>query len=182
MYNNFLSQPSTMIFAMELKIITIEDEIDKSSSVLKNKAKKVSFPLSTEDKQIISSMQKILFKAEGVGLAAPQVNIGLSIAVVYIPESASLLREDVRAYSMHTMINPEYMPINEDEIVSDFEGCYSVKSVYGKVPRYKSINLKYQNEDGVVIEQIVERDFDYRSFNSRVCARYFCSNVASKTC
>ena len=144
-----------MIFAMELKIITIEDEIDKSSSVLKNKAKKVSFPLSTEDKQIISSMQKILFKAEGVGLAAPQVNIGLSIAVVYIPESASLLREDVRAYSMHTMINPEYTPINEDEIVSDFEGCYSVKSVYGKVPRYKSINLKYQNEDGLVIEQIV---------------------------
>ena len=56
MYNNFLSQPSTMIFAMELKIITIEDEIDKSSSVLKNKAKKVSFPLSTEDKQIISSI------------------------------------------------------------------------------------------------------------------------------
>ena len=144
-----------MIFAMELKIITIEDEIDKSSSVLKNKAKKVSFPLSAEDKQIISSMQAILFKAEGVGLAAPQVNIGLSIAVVYIPESASLLREGAISYSMHTIINPEYTPVNEEEIVSDFEGCYSVNSVYGKVPRYKSIKLKYQNEDGLLIEQIV---------------------------
>ena len=62
-----------MIFAMELKIITIEDEIDKSSSVLKNKAKKVSFPLSTEDKQIISSMQKILFNSvsENLGSLLP---------------------------------------------------------------------------------------------------------------
>ncbi len=144
-----------MIFAMELKIITIEDAIDKSSSVLKNKAKNVNFPLSAEDKQIISSMQAILFKAEGVGLAAPQVNIGLSIAVVYIPESASLLREDARVYAMHTIINPEYTPVNEDEIVSGFEGCYSVKSVYAKIPRYKSINLKYQNENGLVIKQIV---------------------------
>lgn len=139
---------------MELKIITIEDEIDKSSSVLKNMAKKVSFPLSSEDKQIISSMQELLFKAEGVGLAAPQVNIGLSIAIVYIPESASLLREEAKPCLMHTIINPEYMPIDENDVVSDFEGCYSVKSVYGKVPRYKSISLKYQNEDGLVIEQI----------------------------
>ena len=55
---------------------------------------------------------------------------------------------------MHTIINPEYTPVNENDIVSDFEGCYSVKRVYGKVPRYKSINLKYQNEDGMLIEKI----------------------------
>jgi peptide deformylase len=139
---------------MELKIITIEDEADPQRSVLKNKATKLNFPLSAKDKQIIASMQTILFKAEGVGLAAPQVNIGLAIAVVYIPESASLLREDVRTYPMHTIINPEYTPVDENDIASDFEGCYSVKSVYGKVPRYNSINLKYQDEDGLVIEQI----------------------------
>ncbi len=143
-----------LIFAMELKIITIEGEIDQSSSVLKNKARNVNFPLSVKDKKIIASMQTMLFKADGVGLAAPQVNIGRSIAVVYIPESASLLREDVRTYSMHTIINPEYTPVNENDIFSDFEGCYSVKSIYGKVQRYKSINLKYQNENGLVIEQV----------------------------
>ena len=140
--------------SMELKIITIEDDVDSVSSVLKNKARQVNFPLSAEDKQIIASMQALLFKAEGVGLAAPQVSIGLSIAIIYIPESASLLREDAGIYPMHTIINPEYTPVNENDIVSDFEGCYSVKRVYGKVPRYKSINLKYQNEDGMLIEKI----------------------------
>ena len=140
--------------SMELKIITIEDDVDSVSSVLKNKARQVNFPLSAEDKQIIASMQALLFKVEGVGLAAPQVSIGLRIAIVYIPESASLLRKDAGIYSMHTIINPEYTPVNENDIVSDFEGCYSVKRVYGKVPRYKSINLKYQNEDGMLIEKI----------------------------
>ena len=139
---------------MELKIITIEDDIDNVSSVLKNKARQVNFPLSAEDKQIIACMQAILFKADGVGLAAPQVGIGYSIAVVYIPESASLLRENAGIYSMHTLINPEYTPVDEHDIVSDFEGCYSVKRVYGKVRRYKSINLKYQNEDGALIEKV----------------------------
>ena len=118
---------------MELKIITIEDDVDSVSSVLKNKARQVNFPLSAEDKQIIACMQAILFKADGVGLAAPQVGIGYSIAVVYIPESASLLRENAAIYSMHTLINPEYTPVDEHDIVSDFEGCYSVKRVYGKV-------------------------------------------------
>jgi peptide deformylase len=54
---------------MELKIITIEDDIDNVSSVLKNKARQVNFPLSAEDKQIIACMQAILFKADGVGYA-----------------------------------------------------------------------------------------------------------------
>ena len=140
---------------MELSIITIEDEKDKQGSVLKNEATKVNFPLSIEDRNIISQMKEMLYKAEGVGLAATQVGISKKIALIYIPESAALLREDVRIYPMHAIINPEYDPIAKDSKYSDFEGCYSVKSVYGKVPRYKTIEVSYQNEDGVFIQRTV---------------------------
>jgi peptide deformylase len=140
---------------MELKIITIEDEINPQNSVLKMKSKNISFPLSESDKKIIAAMQAVLFKLGGVGLAANQVNIRKNIVVIYIPESASLLRDDVRVYPMHTILNPEYTPVNENKKVSDFEGCYSVKSLCGEVPRYEAINLKYQDEDGQVIEKVV---------------------------
>ena len=36
----------------------------------------------------------------------------------------------------------------EGEIVEDFEGCLSVKSIYGKVPRYSKIRVKAMNLDG----------------------------------
>ncbi len=140
---------------MTLEIIAIEEQENRDSSALKNIAKEVEFPLNSEDKKIIKKMKDIIFAAEGVGLAAPQVDIRKKIAIIYIPESASLLREDVRSYPIHTIINPKYSPIPEDGFAADFEGCYSVKSVYGKVKRYKSINLKYQDEEGKKIEKKV---------------------------
>lgn len=140
---------------MKLSIITIENEKDKANSVLKNEANIVTFPLSTLDQDTIQTMQEMLYKLNGVGLAATQVNINKKIALIYIPESASLLREDVRTYPMHTIINPEYIGIEEGYKVSDFEGCYSVKSVYGKVPRYQTIKVKYQNITGETIEETV---------------------------
>ena len=140
---------------MELKIITIEEQESGELSALKNEAEKVAFPLSEEDKEIIQKMKDITFAAEGVGLAAPQVDIRKKIVIIYIPESAALLREDVRLYPLHTVINAEYLPIEEDGFASDFEGCYSIKNVYGKVKRYKSIHIKYQDEEGEVIEKKV---------------------------
>jgi peptide deformylase len=138
---------------MKLNIITIEEQKNKANSALKNKAEKVIFPLSEEDSEIIEKMKAITYAAEGVGLAAPQVNIRKQIAIIYIPESAALLRDYSCAHPIHTIINPEYSPVEKDGFALDFEGCYSVTTVYGKVKRYKSINLKYQNEEGKLIKQ-----------------------------
>lgn len=139
-----------------LAIIPIEQQPKDIVSVLKIRANEVVFPLSNDDKEIIEQMKVMLFDLQGVGLAAPQVGIGKRIILVYIPETAALLREDVRTYPMHVLINPEYQAIDEQDKKSDFEGCYSVKSVYGKVPRYNKISLTYQDEAGKKIEKIVE--------------------------
>lgn len=45
------------------------------------------------------------------------------------------------------LINPEIVK-TEGELVSDYEGCLSVKDVYGKVPRYSKIRVKALDADG----------------------------------
>lgn len=47
---------------MGKKIIAIEDFIDKEKSVLKSKTKRLKFPLSDEDKNIITLMKEMLYQ------------------------------------------------------------------------------------------------------------------------
>jgi peptide deformylase len=138
---------------MALNIVTLEQP--EFSQVLKSTAKQVSFPLSKEDKDLISAMKVKLEQLGGVGLAAPQVNASKQIIAIYIPEEAKLLRDNVETtYLTHFLINPTYEPIEETEIHHDFEACYSVSSKAGKVPRYNAIKIAYYNELGQYFEQI----------------------------
>jgi peptide deformylase len=45
------------------------------------------------------------------------------------------------------LINPEIVKF-EGALVADYEGCLSVKDVYGKVPRYSKIRVKAIDSDG----------------------------------
>lgn len=137
---------------MSLEIVTIEKP--EYSQVLKSRAQKVLFPLSQEDKELIEAMKSKLHDLGGVGLAAPQVNVAKQIIAVYIPEEAGLLRDNVTIYPMHIMINPAYEPVDRAEILTDYEGCYSVSSKAGKVRRYSQINLSYYDESGQFHQQI----------------------------
>ena len=141
---------------MGLNIVTVEEP--KYKKILKTPAAFVSFPLSTEDCSLIKAMKDKLYSLEGVGLAAPQVNVGKQIIVIYIPENAALLREQVTPYPMHVMINPSYKAVAHSAIHDDFEGCYSVTDKAGKVPRYQEIILNYFDEQGTEHQQ-VEKGF-----------------------
>jgi len=138
--------------AMDINIVTIEQP--EHHRVLKTAAKKITFPLSKEEIELIKAMKKKLYELEGVGLAAPQVNKGKRIIAVYIPEKAAILRDNITTYPVHIMINPSYKPINENALVYDFEGCYSVSSKMGKVPRYEQIQVTYYDEKGIFHQQI----------------------------
>ncbi|CZG66219.1 Peptide deformylase [Legionella pneumophila] len=137
---------------MALEIITIEKK--ENYHMLKTRAENIQFPLNREDQDLIEAMKKKLYALGGVGLAAPQVNSAKQIIAVYIPEEAQLLRDNAKIYPMHILINPNYEPLPQARIISDFEGCYSVSSKAGKVPRYDEIQLKYYDEEGNVHQQI----------------------------
>lgn len=138
--------------SMALEIVTIEQP--KYCEVLKNPANEVIFPLSQEEIQLIADMKVKLKNLGGVGLAAPQVNFSKKIIAVYIPEEARLLRDNVeRIYPMHVLINPSYKPLKGALVEYDFEGCYSVSTKAGKVPRFSQINITYYNEVGHYVER-----------------------------
>jgi peptide deformylase len=139
--------------SVAMDIVTIEQP--EYGQVLKSQAQNVQFPLSQEDKDLIAAMKAKLDGLGGVGLAAPQVNFPRRIIAIYIPEEATLLRDNVKKlYPMHIMINPTYEPASGSAMHHDFEGCYSVSSTSGKVPRYEQIKLSYYDESGQYHQQI----------------------------
>lgn len=55
--------------------------------------------------------------------------------------------EDKTARDFTALINPEVIKL-EGDIVEDFEGCLSVKHIYGKVPRRNKVRVKALDLDG----------------------------------
>lgn len=87
-------------------------------------------------------------KKLGVGLAAPQVGETLAIAVINIQKTA--LRPNVKPFKL-TIINP-VITKTFGYRVQQWEGCISSGAgkagLLAKVPRYKKLELKYQDETG----------------------------------
>ena len=94
-------------------------------------------PINTFDRKLrllLNNMADTMYKADGVGLAAPQ--IGLSIAVVVIDVGEGIIE----------MINPKI--IEREGTIEDTEGCLSVPGVYGTVERSARVVAEYQNRYG----------------------------------
>lgn len=139
--------------ARALNLVTIEQP--GSEKMLRKKADPVHFPLSKEDKDLIAAMKEKLLAIGGVGLAAPQVNYSRQIIVIYIAENAAALRDDAEPQPLHVLINARYTPLTKKHKINDFEGCFSVKNKAGKVPRYETIRLVYEDENGQRHDKVV---------------------------
>ena len=77
----------------------------------------------------------------GVALAAIQIDIPLRIVII---------RNDFNNKADRTFqvfINPAIVKV-EGEPVTDFEGCLSIKNVYGRVPRYPRVKIKALDRTG----------------------------------
>src|SRR5436305_11901698 len=84
--------------------------------------------------ELIDDMIETMRAASGVGLAAPQVGVGLQ---VFVYEAA--LREDRDAgIPLHAVINPMLTP-QSGEMVYDWEGCLSIPDLRGLVPRHPAV-------------------------------------------
>ena len=66
--------------------------------------------------------------------------------------------EDKDDKTFIALINPEIVKY-EGKITYDYEGCLSVKKVYGKVPRYSKVRVKATNEQGETIRVKAEGFF-----------------------
>jgi len=86
--------------------------------------------------------------------------VGVALAAVQVDELYRIvvIREDFndkKNKKFEALINPEIVKY-EGEIEEDFEGCLSVKDVYGKVPRHTKVRVKALNLKGKEIRMKAE--------------------------
>ena len=98
----------------------------------------VSKITSAEIQRLIHDMEETMHEYDGVGLAAPQVHVGLRLAVIEVSEVDERAHE---AVPFTVLINPVVTHLGEAKLVG-FEGCLSVPDLRGQVARYESVRLE----------------------------------------
>lgn len=77
----------------------------------------------------------------GVALAAVQINDLRRVVIIRNNF------DDKKDRGFQVFINPQITKY-EGDIHEDYEGCLSIKDVYGKVPRHTKVRVKALNEEG----------------------------------
>ena len=117
--------------------------------------RKVAEPIDKdypELQTLIDNMFETMYKSEGVGLAAPQ--IGLGIRVVVIDASPMANEEPSLANSKMALINP-HIESFEGENVSMEEGCLSLPGIHESVTRKNTIHITYMDENFVEHDEVI---------------------------
>ncbi len=104
---------------------------------------------------LLHAMHMTMLDAPGVGVAAPQVNVPLAIAVMRDPgtDDPNDTRERV-PFDYRVVINPRYEPVG-DEKVSYFEGCLSVNGYQAVVARYRTVRFTGVDEHGAPFDEVL---------------------------
>ncbi|MBP5290721.1 MAG: peptide deformylase [Paludibacteraceae bacterium] len=123
-----------------------------------------------ELKPLIQNMFETLLQAEGCGLAAPQVGLGLRLFIV----DGTELKEEYPecANFKQAFINPEVLEESEEKVTYS-EGCLSLPGISENVIRPKSVKVRYYDEDWQLHEEeltgfnarIFEHEFDHLQGN-----------------
>ncbi|MDN3521180.1 peptide deformylase [Halomonas ramblicola] len=98
-------------------------------------------PVETVDdevRRLVDDMLETMYDAQGIGLAATQVDVHRRVIVMDV--------SDERASPL-VLINPEVTPLG-DEREPMQEGCLSIPDYYAEVPRALRVHLKALNRDG----------------------------------
>lgn len=112
--------------------------------ILHKQAKSVS-ENSTEIQQLIDSMIQTMRRADGAGLAAPQIGKSHRIFVADLTEASLSLPENERPkipQQPMVCINPEIIYSSQENVEFE-EGCLSIPNLPVKVKRPNKIKLRY---------------------------------------
>jgi peptide deformylase len=110
---------------------------------------------TAEFQRLIDQMRATMTAAPGVGLAAPQVGIGIRLAVIedgperWVGLDASIIAERERTELGFTvLVNPVVERVAEAGAVTFYEGCLSVPGYAGAVERARTVRLSALGADG----------------------------------
>ena len=133
--------------------------------VLRKEAEDIA-PDYPELKELVQNMFETNERADGVGLAAPQ--IGLPIRVVIV--DLTPLAEDMPEYAdfRRAYINGYIVEEDGETILMD-EGCLSLPGIHEKVPRAEKVRIQYVDENFVehdewvdgFLARVIQHEFDH---------------------
>lgn len=125
-----------------LEILTIK------SPVLRQKCRPVT-KFDNRLQQLIDDMIETMREAPGVGLAAPQVNETLQLAIIETSIRHSDSPEAIK--KLFVIVNPKITRPSQ-RLVKGIEGCLSIPGYVGEVVRHESIRVYAQNRYGKPIK------------------------------
>jgi len=113
---------------------------------------------------LANDMLELMYKENGIGLAATQVNHHIRLITIDISEERD---------SPMIFVNPEFEIINEDSHLSFEEGCLSVPGFNEEITRPDNIKLKWQDIKG-------EEHEDMPSGRLTVCIQHEIDHLEGK--
>ncbi len=105
------------------------------NDILHAKNENVKDPLSPEIQSLLPEMLVAMRKADGIGLAAPQIGKNIRVCVVEI--------EGV----IRNFINPKIASFSREKIIFE-EGCLSLPGELFPIERSETITIRYLDETG----------------------------------
>ena len=114
---------------------------------LRQRSKKIGL-VSKDVAQLIADMETATLdwedsRAHEVGVALAAVQIGSMVRVIVIRNNF----DDKTDRTFQVFVNPEITKF-EGKLVDDYEGCLSIKNVYGRVKRYEKVRVKALDQNG----------------------------------
>ncbi len=91
-------------------------------------------------RQLVDNMLETMYDAEGVGLAATQVDVHERVIVIDTSDQRN---------EPYVLINPELVATSDEMTFGD-EGCLSVPTIYDKVQRHARVTVRALNRSGDV--------------------------------
>lgn len=128
--------------------------------------KKVATPIDAQYpdlQELIANMWKTMYHADGVGIAAPQIGIGIRLFVIDT-EQVERKKEHLVPTDMpikQVFINAQILS-ESDDLWTYEEGCLSIPDIRGDVERSEGIRIRWQDEN------FQEHEASFTGINSRV--------------
>lgn len=131
------------------------------NEVLRQPCKKVT-KISSKIKKLVDDLLETMYKANGVGLAAPQIGVNHRVFVIDVSSGDEPLNPLV-------FINPQIVK-REGAIVS-YEGCLSFPEVYTNVKRAERVIVRARNlknrpftmdvDKGTLLCRAIQHEYDH---------------------
>ena len=126
--------------------MAIREIVTPPNPTLRQRARKVH-RITPEITQLIDDLVETMRVAPGVGLAAPQIDVGLRVIVVEYAEGSEDEDAPEKPPKLYAVINPEITRTSKDRVLGN-EACLSLPGYFGEVERYERVTVKGLNRHG----------------------------------